>query len=566
MSQTVPQDYKVAMDWTWADWLPYYQPLLDADLNADTVMQWLADNDAVQRLYNEVATHIHIAPRLDTTDEQATQRLKRYMSEIFPEHEKVKFQLQQKLVACDCAPAMIRVPLRGVEASIRLYTDANLPLFEQESDIDVRYMKIAGAQTVEWEGKEVTLKQLLTVFQDHDRATRQRAWEAMQARVSQDRAAYNQVWRDFMAVRKQIYQNAGFENYRDYAWLARGRFDYTPQDALNFTEAIAEVVVPANERLIEKARHALGYETMRPWDMDVDAQGREPLVPYDDIATFKQQSEALFKQLDPQLGEQFAIMHRENLLDLENRKGKGPGGFCTYFPLSERPFIFMNGVGLADDVRTLIHEAGHAFHAFAGRAHPYRMMARAPMEFNEVASMAMELLAYPYLSEAQGGYLSVADTARFRAQSLRRVLRGWAYMAMVVRLQHWIYTHHDQASDPDAVDAQWLDLITQYQPGIDWSGYHSYRVNRWRRQLHIFRYPFYYIEYALARLGSVQVWANALNDQAAALQQYRQALSLGGTVTLPELYQAAGATLAFDSATLREAVQLIETTINDLDG
>lgn len=565
MPENLPTDYTVAMDWAWSDWQPYFDALVNTDLNEGNIREWLADWDAVFRLYAEVNTRIRIAPRLDTTDETATVRLKKFMDTINPEYQKVKFTLQKKLVESGLAPDELKIPLRRVEADLRLYNEANLPLFSEESEIDVRYMKIAGSQTVEWDGEEITLNKLQTVFQDHDREKRQQAWELMQARLSADRETYNQVWREFMGVRKQIYLNASFNDYREYAWLDRGRFDYTPHDAVAFTEAIAEVVVPANGRLLEKERQTLGYETMRPWDTAVDPQGRKPIVPYDDIETFKRQTETIFMQVDPELGQQFAMLRQDNLLDLENRKGKGPGGFCTYFAITERPFIFMNAVGLAGDVRTLIHEAGHAFHAFSGRRHPYRMMAVSPMEFNEVASMAMELLAYPYLEESKGGYLSTAETARFRSERLRGILSSWAYMAMVVALQHWIYTNHEQASEPDAVDAKWRELIAKYQPSIDWSGYEDYMVNRWRRQLHIFRYPFYYIEYALARLGSVQVWANSLDNQEKALEQYRYALSLGGTVTLPELYEAAGAKLAFDSETLGAAVLLIENTIAELE-
>lgn len=564
MFENFPTDYNIALGWDWEDWKPYYDELLATNVTQDNIREWLANWDKVRRMYNEVATRTRIAPRLDTTDDEASARLKKFMDGVFPEQQKVGFELNKKLVDSGHAPDEIKIPLRNISADIRLYNEENLPLFSEESEIDVRYMKLAGAQSVEWEGKEVTLRKLSTVLLDSDREKRQKAWEVSQDRVSQDRDTYNQIWREFMAVRKQIYQNAGFDDYREYAWLDRGRFDYSPQDAVAFTEAIAEVVVPANERLLEKERQVLGYESMRPWDTAVDPSGREPIVPYDNIDTFKNQTEALFMQLDPELGEQFKMMKDENLLDLDNRKGKGPGGFCTYFAVTERPFIFMNAVGQAGDVRTLIHEAGHSFHAFSGRKHPYRMMASSPMEFNEVASMAMELLAYPYLDESKGGYLSTADTARFRADRLRAVLSGWAYMAMVVALQHWMYTHHDEATDLDAVDAKWVELVNRYQPSINWEGYEQFKTNRWRQQLHIFRYPFYYIEYALARLGSVQVWANSLKNEQKALDQYRYALSLGGTVTLPELFAAAGAKLAFDADTLQEAVTLIESTIEAL--
>ena len=370
-------------------------------------------------------------------------------------------------------------------------------------------------------------------------------------------------------------KNAGFDDFRSYIWEQRGRFDYTPDKALQFCEAIAEVVVPVAEKLRDMARIQLGYDALRPWDMTqhsfavaIDPLGRDALKPYETMDEFIDKGEAIFTQVDPELGSFFHTMKEENLLDLDNRKGKAPGGYCTRFPVSQRPFIFMNSVGLEGDVRTLLHEAGHAFHVFSMTHLPYHMLSQfghIPMEFAEVGSMAMELLASPYLTEDKGGYFSVEDSKQFRADHLRNIIYFWPYMAVTVAFQHWVYTNHEAATNPDNCDAKYLELWDKYIPGIDWGDDRQYIVNRWRRQGHIFGSPFYYIEYGLAQLGAVQVWANAIEDQQAALEKYRYSLTLGGKVTLPELFEAAGATLSFDAQTLQDAVDLIEKTIHDLE-
>jgi oligoendopeptidase F len=310
----------------------------------------------------------------------------------------------------------------------------------------------------------------------------------------------------------------------------------------------------------------LGYDTLRPWDTQVDPLGRDPLRPFETVAVLAEKAETIFQQVDPELGEYFATMRRESLLDLDNRKGKAPGGYCTGFPVTGRPFIFQNAVGVEGDVRTLLHESGHAFHGFERQKLPYIQQRSSPMEFNEVASMAMELIAAPYLEASKGGYYADADANRARMNHLEGIIAFWPYMAVVVAFQHWIYTHHDTATDPDNCDAKWNELWGRFMKGVDHTGLEQYIPNRWRRQLHIFRVPFYYVEYGLAQLGAVQVWANALQDPAKTLGQYRQALALGGTVTLPELYRTAGAKLAFDAGTLGEAVHLIETTLEKLGG
>jgi oligoendopeptidase F len=287
------------------------------------------------------------------------------------------------------------------------------------------------------------------------------------------------------------------------------------------------------------------------------------LKPFENVADLIEKTEQIFQHVDPQLGEYYTIMRREGLLDLDNRKGKAPGGFCTEFPIAQRPFIFMNSVGVRDDVRTMLHESGHAFHVFETNTLPYIQQLQVTMEFAEVASMSMELLAAPYLPEKSGGFYTDQEAARDRVEHLERIILFWPYMAVVDAFQQWAHTQPEGA-DPAACDAKWTELQTRFMPGVDWSGLETEMMTGWHRKQHIHRAPFYYVEYGLAQLGAVQVWRNALRDQAASLANYRQALALGGTQSLPELYRAAGATFAFDAATLREAVELIETTIEQL--
>jgi oligoendopeptidase F len=286
---------------------------------------------------------------------------------------------------------------------------------------------------------------------------------------------------------------------------------------------------------------------------------------YGGIDKLTQTTERIFEQLDPQLGSYFRKMRTANLLDLGNRKGKAPGGYCISFPVSQQPFIFMNAVGLPGDVRTLLHEAGHAFHNYERFALPYFQQRIPGLEFAEVASMAMELLTYPYLEEDKGGFYSPAEADQYRKRHLEHILLFWPYMAVVDAFQHWVYQNHEMASDPSSCDAKWLELWSRFLPGIDWSGLQSIAETGWQRKQHIFRYPLYYIEYGLAQLGAIQVWRCALQAPAQALANYRHALSLGGSRPLPALYQAAGAQLAFDAETLADAVTLVEREYQEIE-
>jgi oligoendopeptidase F len=269
--------------------------------------------------------------------------------------------------------------------------------------------------------------------------------------------------------------------------------------------------------------------------------------------------------VDPELGAYFDIMRADALLDLDNRKHKAPGGYCDAFYVPRRPFIFMNAAGLHDDVTTLLHEAGHSFHVLETAHLPYYHQLAVGNEFAEVASISMELLAAPFLEADRGGFYSPADAARARAEHLETSLLFWPYMAIVDAFQHWVYAHPDDAADSAQCDAQWAALWQRFRPGVDWTGLEDVRDTGWHRKLHIHLAPFYYVEYGLAQLGAVQVWANAVHDQPAAVRAYRAALALGGTAPLPILFQTAGARFAFDAPTLRQAVDLMETTIARLD-
>jgi len=566
MFENLPTTYDEIKDWRWDDFKPYADKLLAIDITDDNIDAWLTGYRQIFELIGELWQRSAVATTQDTTDEDANERYLRYNDEVLPQVMTVENQLNQKLVKSGIVLDGMEVPLQKIKADIELFREENLPLISRENNLGTEYDRLIGAQTVEWDGEEVTLAQLRPVFLEADRDRREKAFRLTFERRLQDRDALNDMWKRFLDIRKDIAKNAGMNDYREYMWKRLKRFDYTPDDALAFFDAIEEAVVPAAERIYEKRRQALGLDTLRPWDTNVDVKGRDPLRPFDDVQALQDKSVDIFNSVDPELGEYVRIMRDESYLDLDNRKGKAPGGYCTYFPLSNRPFIFMNSVGTHDDIQTMLHEAGHAFHAFSASTElPYAQQMDAPMEFAEVASMAMELLAAPYLSEDNGGFYTPADAARARIEHLAELPYLWAWVATVARFQHWVYTNIEDAYDPEKCDDEWESLFDRYMKGIDYSGLEQYKRFRWRAQLHIYQVPFYYIEYGLAQLGAVQVWANSLNNHTQTLQDYRKALKLGGAVSLPDLFETAGAKFALDTPTLQSTVDLIETTIDELE-
>ncbi|OGO37844.1 MAG: M3 family oligoendopeptidase [Chloroflexi bacterium RBG_16_57_11] len=560
MLAPLPQQPVEFMRWSWAEIEPYYAELIERPFSATSISGWLADWTRLAELVYERFQRLYVAITVDTTDVASKQEYDSFLDRIYPNAQTAEQKLKETLLASGLEPAGFDVPLRNLRLEAEIFRQENLPLLTEELKLNAEYDQIIGAQTVNWEGKELTLPQLRPVAQDHDRAVRERAWRLAAERQLADRRAIDDLWGKLLPLRDQLAHNAGLSSYRDYRWKQMLRFDYNPQDCTRFHRAIELAAVPAAFRLYEGRRQKLGVETLRPWDLEVDALGRPPLKPYTQIDQLEDGVSAIFHQVDPQLGEYFDTMRQEGLLDLENRKGKAPGGYCTEFVASKRPFIFMNAVGLHDDVQTLLHEGGHAFHVFETNALPYIQQKQVSLEFAEVASMGMELLASPYLSMA-GGFYTPPDATRAFTTNLEEIIRFWPYMAVVDAFQHWVYEHPQAAIQPASRDARWSELWDRFMTGVDWSGLEDEKATGWQRKPHITQVPFYYIEYGLAQLGALQVWRNALKDKAGAVRAYRRALALGGTVGLSDLYFAAGARLVFDVEPLQEIIDLMENAI-----
>ncbi len=441
MISELPETSPAFMNWPWSQMEPHYLALIERPINAGNVDAWLADWSKLTDLVQETFTRLQIATAVDTTDQAADRRYQTFLDDIYPRSREMEQKLKEKLLSSGLEPVGFEIPLRNMRAEAILFRQENLSLLSQEMKLGTEYDKIVGAQTVAWDGQDVTISQLSTVYQESDRQRREQAWRLAIGRQLADREALNNLWGRLLNLRAQIAANADLPDYREYMWRNMLRFDYSPEDCEQFHLAIEKVVVPAARQIYEKRRQRLGVSRLRPWDLNVDVEGLAPLRPFSSTTQLEDGVEAIFHRVDPQLGEYFATMRAEKLLDLDNRKGKAPGGFCSEFTVLRRPFIFMNAVGVHDDVQTLLHEGGHAFHVFETSKLPYNQQLQVGMEFAEVASMAMELLAAPYLGEEYGGFYTRQQAARARIEHLEGAILFWPYMAVVDAFQHWVYRH-----------------------------------------------------------------------------------------------------------------------------
>ena len=551
----------------WEGIKPYYDQLAEIDLTEESLDSWMKDWSDLRKLVDERNTRLSLATALDMSDKDAEKDYHVFLEDVYPAVRAADQKLKEKILESGMIPAGMELELRKMRLEADLFCEENLPLQTKESKLKNEYGKIFAAQTVQWGEEELTIDQAKTAMLTNDRDVRCELWELMAQRQLEDRKAVNDLWKQFMEIRKTLASNAGHDNFRSYCWQQRLRLDYTPKESLQFVNAIKDVVVPAATRVYQRHQKRLEIDQVHPWDL-INNQGTFNLPA---LKAFKTEEELIsivgdiFNRLDPTLGEYYQTMQKEGLLDLMSRKNKRQGGFCTSFATEGVPFIFMNASGRVNDLGVLFHESGHAFHNFEKFNLPYHHQWRSGMEFNEVASTAMELLAHPYLSIDQGGFLPPRDLAQTMILKLEGRLLFWPYMAIVVAFQHWVYENHDLASNPDACDDKWGELVDEFMPGINWNGHENIKRTGWHRKLHIHTGPFYYIEYGLSALGAFQIWEKAQDDPKEALEKYRRALALGGTETISVLFKTAGAKLAFDQDSLGRIVKLIEDTLLDLE-
>jgi len=544
---------------SWEDIAPYFDDLAGRALDTESIEGWLREWSRLEELVTEAAARAMIAYTIDTSDSAKEADHLRFSTEILPRMEERSVELAKKLLQTGYTTPSLETTLARFRTQIEIFREENVPIFAELEEHSARYQRITGSMTALWDGVERPLPQLQPFLKSRDRGVRERAFRAASQPYLDQRGALAALFDKMYELRMRAGRNAGFADFRDYIFPAKFRFDYTPEDCERFHEAIEQTAAPAVERVLEARQQRLGLDRLRPWDLAVDPYREKPLHPFSDAGELVGKAQRVFDRVDPMLGREFQTMIDEGLLDLESRKGKAPGGYCETLHFHGRPFIFMNAVGLVDDVMTLLHEAGHAFHAFASHPLPLIWQRHPGSEAAELASMSMEFLASPHLTEPVG-YFSRAEARSAWLEHLEDVLLSLVHIASVDAFQTWIYTS-GQGGDAAARDQAWLRLRTRFERGVDWSGLERERVARWYRQLHIFMYPFYYIEYGIAQLGALQVWRNSLKDPATAVARYREALALGAVRKLPEIYQTAGARLTFDVETIGELVQLVEEHI-----
>ena len=534
----------------WVNIEPFANDLLSRELNCSGCLETLIkDGSTLAEHVSEAGTLLSIAMTCDTESEVKRRAYLDFIENVQPKLSEFADAFNHRLAghpALDELPPRHDLMIKRILTDIAIFREENIPLQVEEAKLETEHSTITGAMTVEFDGEERTFSQMALYFENTDRSIREAAWRTVVERMGQDSERLSGIYDELIRIRHQMALNAGFDDYRPYIFEAKHRYDYSIDDCLEFHDSIERVCVPMMHELQERRREALGVATLRPWDVGeksgggVDIHGRPPLAPFEDVERLISGCSNVFHGMSPELGGMFDMLRERNSLDLESRKGKAPGGYQANLEKTRIPFIFMNAAGTHDNLSTMLHEAGHAFHSCYSSNLELIGDRNPPIEFAEVASMSMELMSQPQWSEFYGD----EDARTAKLEDLEKIVCILPWMATIDAFQHWVYANpvhtHEERSE------QWLELRRRFGPRTDWSGFNELKETSWQSQLHLFQVPFYYIEYGIAQLGAIQLWQHHRRDSKDGLARYARAMKLGNTKPLPELFEAAGLDLGFD--------------------
>jgi oligoendopeptidase F len=500
----------------------------------------------------------------DTENKELEKAFEYFVLEIQPKIQPYADKLNRKLVESPFVKELDKdqyyTYLRNVKKSIDLFREENIPLQAEVSVMAQQYGVITGKMTIEVDGKEYTLQQAAKFLENPNRELREQVYRKIQERRLQDKDTLNEMFTQLLQKRDRIAKNAGFANYRDYKFADLGRFDYTKEDCFQFHHSVRTHVLDMVNFIYDRKRQKLGLQMLRPWDLEAEQDGVKPLTPFQTPDELINKTIACFQQMNPFFADCLVKMKEMGRLDLESRKGKAPGGYNCPLAETGAPFIFMNAAGQMHDVTTMVHEGGHAIHSFLAHPLPLTSFKEYPMEIAEVASMAMELFSMDYWDTF---FDSEEDLRRAKEHQLERVLTIFPWIATIDKFQHWVYENPNHTLEERAEN--WRSILNEYTPiNLDVSGLEEYRKWSWQRQLHLYEVPFYYIEYGIAQLGAIGLWKQFKENKEQAIQNYTNALSLGGTRTLPQLYEAAGLKFSFSPEYISELMLFVHTEMEKL--
>lgn len=490
----------------------------------------------------------------DTRNQEAEEANRQMREDILPVAEAFDARIRAALLAAPERPALEerygRLLFSVFATEQSAFAEPNIPLNVEAGELTARYERLLGGAAIPVDGETLTLTRTNALLCHPDEAKRKAAWEATARWITDRSDDIHGIYSGLVSLRQTMAENLGETNFVPVGYRRMNRLDYGPQEVATFRESIKRHIVPLVAQLRAKQAEWLGVTSVKPWDMTYfPGCSLEPgVVPIDEQTA---RAQVLFDRLHPKLGAHYSRMVELGLIDLENRPGKRPGAFCTSFDDQHQIAIFCNSTGDAEDVSTLTHEMGHAFQGWESQWIGPLELRWPTLEACEVHSMGMEFLALHELET----FFSKEDARKFRKLKLIDTVTILPYIAVVDAFQHWVYEH--PAHSPAERDAAWGRLWDEFLPGVDFTGYEAFKAVRWKRQIHLFSDPFYYIDYAIAESGALQLWLMAEKDREAAMETYLKLCHLGGSESLLSIFRSANLVSPFDPEVFTPAVEAI---------
>ncbi len=547
-------DYSVpALPQTWEDVEPTFTQLLQRPIHSvQDLSTWITERSDLEAQLGETISWAYIQLSADNQSQSANQRYQYVIQEILPKLDPLDQALNKKLVESPYLNQLdarrYEIYLRNIQASVDLFQEDNVAL---NTDVQLKtkeYARIFSQMMIGMDGKQMTLQQANTILEEPNRQRRRNIYHKINRRILQDTAQLDQLFDELLQNRHAIACNAGMENYRDYAFQELGRFDYTPSDCHDFHQAVKAEVLPILNELYLTRKQNLKVTQLRPWDLNADTAGQAPLHPFKDTNELLHKGIQCLEQVNPEYAQIIRLIQKNGFLDLASRPGKRPGGYNMPLQATRMPFVFMNATNSLGDLRTFMHESGHAIHFFLTRDYPLLFDRKFTFEVAELAAMTMELLTMDHWHLF---FPNEADLRRAKITQLEHVLKVLPWIATIDQFQHWLYTHPNHTQEERR--AKWTESFHAFTPGVlDYSSLEQYIENLWHKQLHLFEVPFYYIEYGFAQLGAIALWRQYRENPEQAVAAFTRAMRLGNTRSIREIYAEAGIRFDFSQEYVRD--------------
>ena len=550
----------------WESLAPFFTDLYNRPIhNLNELLIWLTDRSNLESAISEDACWRQINVTRNTLDTNYQNDFNYFCAQIQPNVEKWIYLLNQKFISHNSIVEQLdknifSTYIRKIKKNIDLFNEENIAIQVEINMLQQQYALITSKMNIEYKNQHYTLQQASQFFENKDREVRKEVYFLIQKRREKDKDELNNLYSTLILKRHQIALNAGFTNYRDYKFVELNRFDYSVNDCTNFHIAVKEIVLPLINKIYKYKKQKLNLENYTPYDLDIDVFGLDPLKPCKNTDELINKTIDCFTKIDPFFGNCIKTIKEKNQFDLDSRNGKSPGGYNCPLAVTGIPFIFMNANLQFSDVITMLHEGGHAIHSFLCNTLPLQGLKEYNMEIAEIASMSMELIA---LENGQIFFNDTKSLNRAKLQVLERAITILPWIALIDAFQHWVYenpTHSIQEREQ-----QWVFLQKQYSSEIlDFTGVEDFIKISWQKQLHLYEVPFYYIEYGIAQLGAIAMWKNYVENPIQTINNYKAALSLGASKSLPILYKTAGIEFNFSADYIKPIIHFVEKEMEKL--